>query len=47
MDNEKLKTGILVGGVAIILVAMGVLIWTMFRPPVTDGPEPPQPSMQQ
>lgn len=47
MDNNKLKLSIMIGGLVIILSAMSVLVWTLFRAPVTDGPEPPQPSMQQ
>lgn len=43
MDNKKVATGIRIFGVIFFVVALGVLIWSLFRPPVTKGPELPDP----
>jgi hypothetical protein len=38
-----LGIGIKVFGVVMFVVCTGLLIWSLFRPPVTDGPPLPDP----
>jgi hypothetical protein len=39
-----LGVAIKVTGVVMFVVASGLLIWSLFRPPVTTGPMPPEPT---
>lgn len=40
---QKLKIGFWVLAGVIIAVVVVSLVWSFFRPPVTDGPQPPDP----
>jgi hypothetical protein len=44
---DKVAIGIKVFGAVLFAVCLGALIWSLFRPPVTDGPMPPDPWQQQ
>jgi hypothetical protein len=39
-----LGTGIKVFGIVLFVVCGGALIWSLFQPPVTEGPMPPEPA---
>lgn len=40
---QRLKVGFWVVGGIITTVVVVSLVWSLLRPPVTDGPEPPDP----
>lgn len=43
MDTSKISLGIKVFGAVLFAVCLGLLVWSLFRPPVKDGPMPPDP----
>lgn len=47
MDTTKVATGIKAFGVVMFVVCAGLLIWSLFRPAITTGPMPPDPTEQQ
>lgn len=44
MDNEKIKKGIQIFGITLGVVCLALWIWSLTRPPVTEGPELPPPA---
>jgi len=44
MNIPAVSTGIKVFGAVLFAVCLGALIWSLFRPAVTDGPMPPEPA---
>lgn len=43
---DKVALGLKIFGAVMFAVCLGGLIWSLFRPPVTDGPMPPDPVEQ-
>lgn len=44
MDTQKISLGIKIFGGVLFVICLGGLIWSLFRPAVTDGPMPPEPA---
>lgn len=44
---DKIGLGIKIFGAVLFAVCLGAFIWSLTRPPVTDGPMPPDPWQQQ
>lgn len=44
MNIPAVSTGIKVFGAVLFAACLGALVWSLFRPPVKDGPMPPEPA---
>ena len=44
---DKLALGTKIFGGVLFAVCLGAIIWSLFRPPVTTGPMPPEPAPMQ
>jgi hypothetical protein len=44
MDNKTIAIYIRVFGACLALAVVTALIWSLTQPPVTEGPEPPEPA---
>lgn len=44
---DKVALGLKIFGAVLFAVCLGGLIWSLTRPPVTDGPMPPEPAPMQ
>lgn len=45
--NETPKHVLQIVGVTFFVVLLGLLVWSLTQPPVTEGPMPPMPALEQ